>query len=274
MTKLSMNEVTTFRWSLEQDIENYEQAGYRSIGLWRHKLSDWDEDQAIDWLSASPLNVASLSWAGGFTGSEGRTLAEAIDDAIDAVRMSAALGAGCLVVYPGGRNNHTFRHAGRLLRTALDQILPLAEALSVPLAIEPIHPACASEWTFLVDLVNVLELIDEYRCDALKLAYDTYYFTTQEELDLLSANTQHIGIVHLGDRRLPPSVEQDRCPLGCGLLPLREIVTSLQQAGYGGLFDVKLLGIEIENCDYWTLLKHSRTAFASLATPDVSRSLA
>ena len=47
MTLLSMNELTTYRWSLEQDVENYLQAGYRAIGLWRQKLSDWDEDEAI-----------------------------------------------------------------------------------------------------------------------------------------------------------------------------------------------------------------------------------
>ena len=36
------------------------------------------------------------------------------------------MNAGCLVVYTGGRNNHTFRHAERLLRMALDQLLSLA----------------------------------------------------------------------------------------------------------------------------------------------------
>ena len=29
MTLLSMNEITTFRWSLEEDVENYQEAGYK-----------------------------------------------------------------------------------------------------------------------------------------------------------------------------------------------------------------------------------------------------
>ena len=53
--------------------------------------------------------------------------------------------AGCLVVYAGGRNNHIYRHAGRLLRLALDELLPMAEMWEVPLAIEPMHPACATD---------------------------------------------------------------------------------------------------------------------------------
>lgn len=274
MTLLSMNEVTTFRWSLEQDIENYTQAGYHSIGLWRQKLSDWNEDEALECLAGSELSVSSLSWAGGFTGSDGRTLAEAIDDALAAIRVSAALEAGCLVVYPGGRNNHTFRHAGRLLRIALDELLPMAEALDVSLAIEPMHPACAADWTFLADLVNVLELIDEYRSPSLKLAYDTYHYSSDEELQLLSCNARHIGIVQLGDRRLPPSTEQERCPLGCGLLPLGQIVATLRGSGYSGPFDIKLLGAEIESCDYWTLLEHSQLAFAEISDSAITRSLA
>ena len=102
MTLLSMNEITTFRWSLEEDVENYQQAGYRAIGVWRQKLSDGDEDRAIDLVAESGLVVSNLMWAGGFTGSDGRTLAESIDDAAEAIRLAAALQAGCLVIYPGG----------------------------------------------------------------------------------------------------------------------------------------------------------------------------
>src|SRR6476659_5618667 len=115
MSLLSMNELTTYRWSLGQDLENYREAGYGGIGVWRQKLID-DEDLAIERLTASGMNVSNVSWAGGFTGSDGRTLAESIDDAATAIRFAGSIMAGCLVIYSGGRNNHTYRHAGRLLR--------------------------------------------------------------------------------------------------------------------------------------------------------------
>lgn len=275
MTLLSMNEITTFRWSLEEDIEHYQQAGYRAIGVWRQKLSDGDEDRALDLLADSELTVSNLLWAGGFTGSDGRTLEESIDDARDALRLAAAMRAGCLVVYSGGRNNHTFRHAGRLLRTALDDLLPLAEAFEVPLAIEPMHAACAADWTFLTELAPALELIEEMASPWLKLAIDTYHFPCGEsQRQLLARAAHHVGIVHLGDRRLPPSIDHERCPLGCGHLPLSEIVLTLQTAGYTGAFDVKLMGPEIETSDYWTLLEHSQAAFAELAGASATRSLA
>ncbi|MEX2317585.1 MAG: sugar phosphate isomerase/epimerase [Pirellulales bacterium] len=275
MTLLSMNEITTYRWSLEEDIEHYQEAGYRAIGLWRQKLADSGEDRAIDLLAESGLAVSNLLWAGGFTGSDGRTLEESLDDARDAMRLAAALRAGCLVVYSGGRNNHTFRHAGRLLRTALDELLPLAEMVEVPLAIQPMHAACAAEWTFLTELAPVLELIETTESPWLKLALDTYHFPFGDsQRRLLVRAAPHVGIVHLGDRRQPPSVDHERCPLGCGQLPLGEIVGTLQYGGYTGAFDVKLMGQEIESSDYWTLLEHSQTAFAELAGASATQSFA
>jgi sugar phosphate isomerase/epimerase len=275
MTLLSMNELTTYRWSLEQDVENYLQAGYRAIGVWRQKLSDWDEDDAINLLVDSGMHVSHVGWAGGFTGSDGRTPAEAIEDASDALRLAAALNAGCLVIYPGGRNNHTFRHAGRLLRTAIDELLPLAESADVRLAIEPMHAACATDWTFLTDLASVVTLIEAYKSPCLKLAYDVFHFPFDaRQRHQLAKLAPHIGIVHLGDRYAPPTIEQERCMLGRGKLPLREIVATLQLAGYAGAFDVKLLGPDIETHDYWTLLEQSQLAFNSLAAAPGPHSLA
>ncbi|HJQ81356.1 MAG TPA: sugar phosphate isomerase/epimerase family protein [Lacipirellulaceae bacterium] len=275
MTLLSMNEITTFRWSLEEDVENYQQAGYRAIGVWRQKLSDGDEDRAIDLVAESGLVVSNLMWAGGFTGSDGRTLAESIDDAAEAIRLAAALQAGCLVIYPGGRNNHTYRHAGRVLRSALDQLLPLAEAADVPLAIEPMHAACAAEWTFLTDVKSVVTFVEEYRSPCLKIAYDTYHFPFgARHRHVLERLVPHIAIVHLADRRLPPSIDQLRCPLGHGRLPLTEIVATLQESGYAGAFDVKLIGPDIEINNYWTVLEQSQVAFAELAQSPARSSLA
>jgi sugar phosphate isomerase/epimerase len=275
MTLLSMSQITTFRWTFEQDVENYQQAGFRAIGVWRQKLADSDEDHAVDLLVGSGLVVSNLVWAGGFTGSDGRSPADSIEDAVDALRLAGKIAAGCLVVYPGGRNNHTFRHAGRLLRDALKQLLPLAEAVEVPIAIEPMNPACARDWTFLTDLESVVKLIEEFDSSWLKIAYDTYQFPFEaRQRKTLARLAPHIGIVHLGDRKAAPSLDQERCLLGHGRLPLREMVAALQNYGYSGAFDVKLLGPEIEACDYWSVLEQSQTAFSEIAAATRPHSLA
>ncbi|MEM9657783.1 MAG: sugar phosphate isomerase/epimerase family protein [Planctomycetota bacterium] len=268
MLSLSMNEVTTFRWSFVEDVHRFADAGYDGIGVWRQKISDFGEDRGVELLEESSLRVTNLLWAGGFTGSDGRSLRDAIDDAAEAIRLAAELNAGCLVVYPGGRNNHTYRHAERLLRNALDELLDLAVPNGVVLAIEPMHPACATEWTFLNDIASAVAFVEQFQCPELKIVFDTYHFgQDQSVLANLTEIVQHIGMVHLGDLRDAHSIDQDRCPLGEGRIPLGRIVRGLIDAGYEGDFDVELIGHEIELSDYDSLLASSRNVFSELLTP-------
>jgi sugar phosphate isomerase/epimerase len=268
MTILSMNEVTTFRWPFEEDVARYVAAGYQGIGVWRQKLADYGEERGIDLLASSGLKVTNLLWAGGFTGSDGRSLHESVEDARHAIRLAGAMGAGCLVVYSGGRNYHTERHAERLLRTAVDQLLDDAVMSDVTLALEPMHPACAREWTFLSDLESTLTFCETFACPHLKLVLDAYHFGDDETvLANLRELVDYVGIVHLGDRKELPSIDLDRCCLGAGEVRLARFVHGLLEAGYQGDFDVELFGREIEVADYQWLLDESLKYLEELLAP-------
>ena len=258
MPRLSMNELTTYRWTLEEDLERYAAAGYDGIGVWRQKFSDCGEEHGVDLIAASGLRVTNLLWAGGFTGSDGRTPDESVQDARQAIKLAAALGAPCLVLYPGGRNNHIYRHAERLLRSALDLLIEDAEDADVTLAIEPMHKACAANWTFLTDLESTVALLESYRSPHLKLVFDTYHFGHDRAvLANLAELAPHVGVVHLGDRVGPHGVDQDRRRLGEGRLKLAELIRGLLDAGYAGDFDVELIGPQILPSDYESVLESS-----------------
>ena len=265
MTRLSMNEMTTYHWSFEEDVINYAAAGSGAIAVWRQKLADFGEEKGIELLSDSGLQVSSLLWAGGFTGSEGRTYTECVQDAGEAVRLAAAMNAGCLIVYSGARGGHTHNHARRLATGAIAELAPMASDLGVTLAIEPMHAGCAGEWTFLTNLDDALALIDEIASSHVKLAFDTYHLCQDGPIvDRLTELASRIAIVQLGDAKLPPEGEQSRCRLGDGKIPLREIVAALADANYDGFYDVELMGEEIETADYSELLQQSKQAFAEL----------
>lgn len=263
-----MNEVTTYRWSLEEDVQQYLDAGYEAIGVWRQKLLDYGEEEGVDLLAESGLQVTNLLWAGGFTGSDGRSQHEAIDDAAHAIRLAGAMNAGCLVIYPGGRNNHTFRHAERLFRTAIDELLDLAEDAEVTLAIEPMHPACAAEWTFLTDLESTIALVENYSNPHLKLVFDAYHFGHDRAvLANLREIVPYTALVQLGDRKTAHGIDQDRCALGKGFVPLSEMLQCFMEAGYQGDFDIELAGQDIELSNYEHLLKTSKQTFDQWLTP-------
>lgn len=265
MAELSMNETTTFRWAFEEDVEEYAAAGIPAIGVWRQKLSDCNAARARDLLGHARLNVSHLFWAGGFTGSDGRTHRESIDDAIDALRTAAELGCRTLVLSTGPRAGHTYKHARRLVQTALAELTPQASALGITLAIEPMHEGCAEEWTFLTTLDETLEFLAEAANPQVKMVLDTYHLGLEEGLaDRLAAIVPQVAIVQLGDARRPPAGEQNRCRLGEGIVPLAQIVAALKAAGYNGYYDVELLGEELETADYPSLLQHAKEIFGKL----------
>ena len=265
MAVLSMNETTTFRWSFEEDVVSYREAGIPAIGLWRQKLSDCGQEKAIELLADAGLSAAQLLWAGGFTGSDGRTYRESVEDAAEALQTAADLGAETLVVYSGARAGHTHNHARRLIHGALGELVPTATKLGVALALEPMHPGCAEEWTFLTSIDDTLALIDAVGSQQVKMVLDTYHLGQDPGLaERIGQICRHVAIVHLGDARRPPEGEQNRCRLGEGTIPLKEIIAALKSAGYDGYYDVELLGEEIETSDYHSLLTHAKEAFEEL----------
>jgi sugar phosphate isomerase/epimerase len=265
MTRLSMNEMTTYRWRFEEDVANYAAAGIPAIGVWRQKLSDFGEEKGVELIAESDLAVSNLLWAGGFTGSDGRTYRESLDDAADAIRLAAELRAKTLVVYSGARAGHTHNHARRLLREALRELAPMAGEHRLALAVEPMHCGCAAEWTFLNSLDDMLALFSAVDSPHVKLTFDTYQLGQDPQIiERIPQVAEHVAVVHLGDSKLTPDREQNRCRLGEGNLPLREIIAALSSAGYDGYYDVELMGEEIEMADYLALLEHSKQAFNQL----------
>jgi sugar phosphate isomerase/epimerase len=265
MAELAMNETTTFRWSFEEDVARYAAAGITAIGVWRHKLSDCGQARAAELLRRSGLKVAHLFWAGGFTGSEGRTYRESIEDGAEAIRTAAELDCRTLVVCTGPRAGHTGNHAWRLVRGALVELATLAAEAGVTLAVEPMHPGCAAQWTFLTSLDDTVRLLEMVAHPHVKMVFDTYHLGWEPGLsDRIAAIAPQVALVQLADGRRPPAGEQNRCRLGDGNVPLAEIIAALKAGGYNGYYDVELLGEELETADYASLLEHAREAFARL----------
>ena len=134
-----MNQLSTYSWTFDEDVIRYSKAGYRAIGVWRSKLSDFGDERGIELLREEGVAVSNLMWAGGFTGCDGRSFEDSVTDALEAIALAARLRAECLVVYSGSRAGHTHNHARRLCYRAFERMLPDAERLGVTLAIAPVH---------------------------------------------------------------------------------------------------------------------------------------
>ena len=243
---------------MEQDALTYNQQGFSGIGIYRPKLEDYGLDRTIELLAEFSLSVTSLSWVGGFTGSDGRAFADAVADAIAAVSDAAQLRAETLIVLAGGRNNHIRNHARRTLCEALQSIAEVAEDHDVRISLEPIHPGCGDEWSFVNDLQSTLDIIETVDSPALGLVLDTYHVGMDEEVvRWLPDVVPHLHLVQLGDARHCPHGEMNRCLLGRGCVPIPTIMQTLAECGFKGPFEIELIGQDVELLNYEDVLAHA-----------------
>lgn len=258
LSRLSVCELSTYRWGFEEDVLRYAEQGFGAIGVWRYKLHEYGEDKGIELLREAGLKVSSLHWAGGFTGSDGRTYRESILDGLDAVDLASDLGAGCLVILTGSRAGHTKSHLNRILKDALREMAEAAQAVSLQLALEPMHLGCANEWTSLTALPMTLDLIADLQCPNIGIVFDAYHLSHDDRIvNWLPSILPNIRLVQLGDAKGAPVHEQNRCLLGEGKLPLEDIVRTLEREGYAGYYELELVGQDVEHLNYESLLSRS-----------------
>ncbi len=266
MPRFSMNEMTTYHWSFLEDVTAYRANGIDQIGVWRRKFTDFGEDRGIELLRESGLSVSSFSSAGGFTGADGHTFREAVDDALEALRQAAEMRAGCLVVVGGARAGHTLNHARSLLCDALRELGDAAAPLNVSIALQPVHRRPIQRSSFLTTLKATLDLLVTCKHPHVGMVFDFFHCWREPDLfEMIPSVVPWIKIAALCDARAPADCDDDRCLPGEGLIPLGDIIAALEAGGYRGIYDIQLLSERCWSSDYLSLLTSSREALSRIA---------
>jgi sugar phosphate isomerase/epimerase len=264
MVQLSINQVTSKQWTLEEDAFYYDQFHFQGAGLWRFKLDECGTEKTRAVMEENHLSVSSLSFVGGFTGSDG-AWSESVLDAMAALDMARDLGAPSVMLHTGAKNRHIDSHARRCVTKAIDRLLPLAEEFGIRLLLQPMLESVSRRWNFLHDWEAVFQIIDRYPADAVGFVLNTHHASFLTEIwDRLPGRVEQLGLVQISDSvHLPRAGKRrDDCLLGQGhLLPdhrLRQIL----DLGYAGWVEVELLGATWGREGYQQVLESSQQ-FAS-----------
>ena len=263
MFDFAISQTTTSRWELPVEVSRIVEHGYDAIAAWRPKVSDLGVAAAAATVAAAGVRVSSLQWTGGFTGGDGRSFDESIDDALDAIEMAEGLAAPVVVVHSGCRGGHTRSHAARLLWQALEMLAPRAARAGVTLALKPMHPTSAAGCSFVTRLAEGLELVERLDVPAVRLAFDLWQWGDDPQLrSLLPRVAEAAAVVQVADRVGPPATGGDRLPPGHGTLPLEEIVADLLEAGFSGDVEFDPIGEAVEGLGYDAVLAETRRVAA------------
>lgn len=245
--RLSIHQTTTQRWSLPQAVAGYERAGVAGIGVHLSKVEQHGREESIELLRRTPLRVTSLGWAGGFTGDHDHTFRDAVDEAVEIVKLASAIRAEEVRVVPGTAGGHIQSHARRLLADGLRELVPVAREERVRLALQPMHRLYEREWSFVCDIDATMEVLSQFSPAQVGLAFGTYHYWDQDRLlDRLRELVPWICSVQLSDWRAAPRCDNDRALPGDGIAPLAEMVRELESRGFGGWYE-----IEVWSRDLW-----------------------
>jgi sugar phosphate isomerase/epimerase len=265
--RFSINQITTFHNSFEQDITSYIDAGISTIGLWKRKLDDYGHAEAVERLRAAELSVSTFSHVGGFTGSNGMGFSDALDEAYESMFLARATGAKAVVVAPGSRGHQfTQSHERRLVCQAIRELSYAAEDLDLDLILQPMRREYARRWSYLHSIDDMQRLMERVNRPRVKMALDTFQLAKEPELlERLGGLVSRIGVVQLSDCIEKPASNYDRFLPGDGDLPLAEIVRTLTSGGYRGYFDVQIWSNKIWDLDAESVLADCCSAMKSLS---------
>lgn len=265
LARLSLNQMTTPRWCLEEDLENYSDAGLSAIGLNWQKFDDEALAAEVDRIRRSRLKVSSLGWCGGFTGGGGQSFPESMIDARRKLRIARQIDAQALVVIPGVQFTHIRSHAMRLAMQAVKELCDAAADCDVRIALQPMATLFFKNWSFLNRLDETLKILDRVNCPSAQLCFGTYHLWKEPRLlEMLPQIVDRIAVVQLSDWREPPRSENDRLLPGDGTIPLREIITALEQAGYQGMYEVEVWSRDLWKMEHHELVRACMVRSASL----------
>jgi sugar phosphate isomerase/epimerase len=256
--------ISTFTCTLTEDLAFWSAHGIDRVGVSVAKLEShgWDDGvarvvdavgsglQVVDLIGLGPFHLAHPDrWP-----AQQERLTRAIDAAV-------AFGAACLVFTTGPATPLRWEEAADALAAAMGPVLPAARAAGVPFAIEHTNSLRVDVGFVhsLRDAIDLARRLDTAVCMELNACW------AERDLDAtLAGGIDRIALVQVSDFRVGTLATPDRLVPGDGDIPIARILASVLAAGYGGAFELELIGPRIEGEGYSTSVPRAVAALDAL----------
>lgn len=253
MNRLCIHTMTTKPWSLDDCARHYPAAGAIGITVWRQHLAGYDVKQAGTMLRGAGLEIVSLCRGGFFPAKTAEGLQAAIDDNLLAIEQAHALGAPLIVLVCGAVPGQSLTESRKQITEGIAAVLPAAKQAGVTLAIEPLHPMYADDRSAISTMAQAHAVCDALGSpENLGIAVDVYHVWWDDTLESqlqLAGKTGRLSAFHVCDWKTPTTdLLNDRGLMGEGCIPIRQIKSWANAAGFQGYDEV-----EIFSNRYWAM---------------------
>jgi sugar phosphate isomerase/epimerase len=251
--------ISTWHWTLDQDLAFYEDVGIHTIGVALRKLDSVDD--AVDRIRASGLRIANVIGLGPFLLDQPTSWGEQRERALGAVETAARLAAGCLVMTTGPAGPLTWEDAADAFAEASAPVRARARDLHVPIAVEHTN-SLRVDVSFVHTLRDVIDLAE--RLDLGVCMEVNACWAERGLAATIAAGIDRIRLVQVSDFRVGTLSTPNRLVPGDGDIPLPRILRQVLDAGYEGVFDLELVGPVIEEEGYAAAVSRSVEALGRL----------
>ena len=252
--RLSLNQITTKRWTVAEAIDGCVRAGIGAIGLWREPVAEAGLTATAKLVRDAGLRVSSLCRGGFLTASKADDRRTALDDNRRAIDEAAALGAPTVVMVVGGLpdGSRDLLGARERVSTAIAELAPYAGDCGVQLALEALHPMFCADRAVLSTLGQALDVAEQFPAAQVGVVVDTYHIWWDPDVWRQIARAgERIASFQVCDwlTPLPADVLLGRGLMGDGHIDFPPFVAAVDQAGYRGDIEVEIFNAEIWDRD-------------------------
>ncbi|MGW6919124.1 sugar phosphate isomerase/epimerase family protein [Kitasatospora sp. NPDC054939] len=252
LARLSLNQITTKRWTLPEAVRGCADAGIPAIGLWRDKVAETGLARSAKLCRDAGLAVSSLCRGGFLTATGPDERRAALADNLQAIEEAAELGTDTLVMVVGGLPDGSRDLPGARAAVAdmLAELAPHAGDLGVRLALEPLHPMFCADRAVISTLAQALDLAEPHPAAQVGVVVDSYHVWWDPQLAeqiARAGSSGRIASYQVCDWTLPLPADAllGRGHVGDGRIDFRALTAAVDAAGYTGWIEVEIFNQQI-----------------------------
>lgn len=254
LKRLSISGITLRNTPFPEQARIVAEAGCGGFGIFAPLLAEYTPVEVVETLDRFGLRTtvcvpqpftlgARRSWGlDGRLSVRGDSVAASVEAIIASVRWLAPLRPESVVVIPGAQLDRSRAQAWDEAVAGVGEIARAASDLGIRVALEPVHPRFATDFSLLGSLGDAARLIDDVGHPNVGVLIEPFHVWNAADLaEQIAGLTGRITAVQISDSPLHPRSIADRLPPGEGAADLPRILAAIEAAGYTGSYDCEIV---------------------------------
>ena len=265
LNRLCVHTITTKPLKFEEACAKYAGYGVKGISIWRDAVDGMAPQKVKQCLEENGLTAVSYVRGGFFPSVEASKRKAAIEDNLVMLKEAADMEIPLLVLVCGSDPSQPLDTSREQIREGIEAILPEASKLGVKLAIEPLHPMYADTRSAIISLKQANDMAEYFNNEALGIAVDVYHLWFDDELEqqiYRCGEHNNLYAFHICDWNVPTTdMLNDRGLMGEGCIPLKQIRSWMERAGFSGFNEVEIFSHKFWSMDQELFLEQIVEAY-------------